>query len=82
MKIDLDSWRDSAIGPCIVCGKESKGSMYWTPLSDEAWAAVRPYVESLTPVSPHSKVKLVLNNLFWPQLSKPYCGPICSNAIP
>lgn len=66
-----------ASGPCIVCGKESQGSMYWTPLTDAHWQAVRPYVEAMTSASPHSGEKLVLNNLFWKQLCQPFCGSIC-----
>lgn len=74
MELEYDT---VASGPCLVCGKESLGSVYWTPLTDAHWQAVRPYVEAITPVSPHSGAKLVLNNLFWPQLCQPFCGSDC-----
>ncbi len=66
-----------ASGPCIVCGEESQGSAYWLPMSVAQWKVVRPFVKELTPVSPHSGVKLVFNMSFWPQLCKPFCGPEC-----
>ena len=66
-----------ASGPCIVCGEESQGSAYWLPMSAAQWAVIHPFVEEMTLVSPHSGVKLVMNNLFWPQLCKPFCGAEC-----
>ncbi len=66
-----------ASGPCIVCGEESQGSAYWLPMSSAQWGVIRPFVEEVTPISPHSKVKLVMNMMFWPSLCKPFCGPQC-----
>jgi len=74
--VELEIYEE-AIGDCIVCGVDATGSLYWLPMSDAQWAVIRPYVEGMTPVSPHSGVKLVLNTLFVPQLCKPFCGPLC-----
>ena len=74
MDLEFD---EVASGPCIVCGEDSQGSVYWLPMSAAQWSIVRPYVEETTPVSPHSGTKLVMNMLFWPQLNKPFCGSQC-----
>lgn len=66
-----------ASGPCIICLKESQGSPYWLPMSAAQWKVVLPYVREMTPVSPHSGIKLVLNMLFWPQLCRPFCSTRC-----
>ena len=66
-----------ASGPCIVCGEESQGSVYWLPLLDSQWDVLRPFIEEQTPVSPHSGVKLVMNMFFFPRISRPFCGPEC-----
>jgi len=75
MDLEFD---EVASGPCIVCGDESEGSVYWLSMSAAHWKVIRPHVEEMTPVSPYSGVKLILNTLFWPQLCKPFCGPQCS----
>ena len=74
--MDLE-YAEVASGPCIVCGEESQGSLYWVPMLAAHWEVISPYVEEMTPVSPHSNVKLVMNMLFWSQLCKPLCGPEC-----
>lgn len=66
-----------ASGPCIICGEESQGSVYWLPMTKAQWEVMKPYAENMTPTSPHSGVKLVMNMLFWPQLCKPFCGSKC-----
>lgn len=66
-----------ASGSCIVCGEESEGSVYWLPLPPEQWDIMRPYIEEMTHVSPHSGVKLVMNMFFFTGLSRPFCGPDC-----
>ena len=68
---------EAASGPCIVCEKESKGSVYWLPMTAAQWEVIEPYVAAMTPVSHFSRVRLVMNNLFWPQLCKPFCGAEC-----
>jgi len=75
MDLEFD---EVASGPCIVCGEESQGSVYWLPMVVAQWEVIRSYVEDMTPVSPYSGVKLVLNTLCWPQLCQPFCGPECS----
>ena len=75
MDLEFD---EVASGPCIVCGKESQGSMYWLPLLYSQWEVIRPYIEGQTPVSPYSEVKLVMNIFFFPRISRPFCGPKCS----
>jgi len=75
MDLEFD---DVASGPCIVCGKESQDSMYWLPMSAAHRKVIRPFLEEMTPVSPFSGVKLVMNPWFWPQLCKPLCSPECS----
>lgn len=74
--MDLD-YDEEASGPCIVCGEESEGSVYWLPMTAAQWAVIEPYAAAMTPVSPFSHVKLVMNTLFWPQLCKPFCSPKC-----
>lgn len=74
MELEFD---EVASGPCIVCGEESQDSAYWLPMPAAQWAVIHPFVEEMTPISPHSGVKLVMNMLFWPQLCKPFCGPQC-----
>ncbi|MEE8372809.1 MAG: hypothetical protein V3R87_03625 [Dehalococcoidia bacterium] len=69
-----------ASGPCIVCGEDSQGSAYWLPMTAAQWDVLKPYVEAMTPVSPHSGVKLVFNTMFIPRLCKPFCGPECVRA--
>ena len=68
---------EEAVGNCMVCGADATGSRYWLGMTAAHWAVVRPYVEEMTPVSPHSGVKLVMNMLFIPQLCKPLCSPEC-----
>lgn len=68
---------ETAVGDCVVCGGDATGSNYWLGMTAAQWDIVSPYVEEMTPVSPHSGVKLVLNMLFIPQLCKPLCGPKC-----
>ena len=62
---------EHAVGPCIICGKESEGSLYWLPMSDAQWAVIRPVVTPL--FQPH----MVQNVLFFPGLCRPFCGPKC-----
>lgn len=69
---------EEAVGDCVVCGEDTTGSYYWLGMTAAQWDVVSPYVEEMTPVSPHSGVKLVMNILFIPQLCKPLCGPECS----
>ena len=75
--MDVD---EVASGPCIVCGGESQGSVYWLPLLPAQWDVIRPYIEEISQVSPHSGVKLVMNLYFFPGLSRPFCGPKCVGA--
>ena len=75
MELEL---HEEAVGDCVVCGDDATGSMYWLGMTAAQWKIVRPFVEDMTPVSPHSGVKLVLNMLFVPQLCKPLCGPHCA----
>ena len=70
-------YHDTAVGPCIQCGEESEGSVYWLGMTDEMWDILRPSIEARTVVSPYSGVKLVFNNLFWPGLCEPFCGAVC-----
>ena len=74
MDLEFD---EVASGPRIVCGEESQGSVYWLPMTAAQWGVIKPYAEAMTPVSPHSGVKLIMNMLFWPQLCKPFCSPKC-----
>ena len=68
---------EEAVGDCAVCGEDATGSRYWLGMTAAQWDIIRPFVEEMTPISPHSGVKLVMNMLFWPQLCKPFCGPQC-----
>lgn len=70
----------AAKGACVVCGKDSEGSLYWTPPPKEIWDKVRPHVEKITPVSPYSGVKLVLHMYFIEPHCKPFCSPECVGA--
>ena len=74
MDLEFD---EVASGPCIICEEESQGSPYWLAMTEAQWEILWPHVEAMTPVSPHSGVKLVMNMLFWPQLCKPFCGTKC-----
>ena len=67
----------AAKGECVVCGKDSEGSLYWTPPPKEIWKQVRPHIVAITPVSPYSGVKLVQNVLFIEPHCKPFCSPAC-----
>ena len=64
---------EQASGDCIVCGEAAAGSVYWTPLSDDAWAALRPSVAGLFPNEDY-----VQNVLFIPPFNQPLCGAQCS----
>ena len=64
---------EKATGDCIVCGKDAEGSMYWTPLPDEIWKAVRPHLAPLFQDEDH-----IQNVLFIKPHSKPFCGPVCA----
>lgn len=75
MELEL---HENAVGDCVVCGEDATGSVYWLGMTAVQWNVVRPYVEEMTPVSPHSGVKLVMNMQFWPQLCKPFCGATCA----
>ncbi len=74
MDLEFD---EVASGPCIVCGEDATGSAYWLGMTAAQWAVIHPFVEEMTPVSPFSGVKLVMNLLFWPKLCKPFCGAAC-----
>ena len=64
---------EAATGGCAVCGESAEGSVYWTPLPDHVWDAVRPYVAPLFQDEDH-----IQNVLFIEGESKPFCGPRCS----
>lgn len=64
---------ETATGDCATCGKDANGSLYWTPLPDEVWRAVRPLLAPLFQDEDH-----VQNVLFIPDYSKPFCSPKCS----
>ncbi len=66
-----------AVGDCIVCGKDATGSLYWLSMTQEQWEGIRPFIEEITPVSPHSGVKLVGNTFFVSEYCKPFCGAQC-----
>lgn len=63
---------EAAHGPCVVCGEESAGSLYWTPLPADIWNTVRPFLAPLFQDEDH-----ITNTLFIPPHSKPFCGPKC-----
>lgn len=65
---------EKAVGACTVCGEDSGGSMYWTPLPDDVWAVLRPHVAHLFSDADH-----IQNILFIPPYSTPFCSAICSN---
>ena len=71
---------EEVVGDCVVCGADATGSRYWLGMTAAQWDIIRPFVEEMTPVSPHSGVKLVMNMLFVPQLCKALCGPKCAQA--
>lgn len=67
----------AAKGACVVCGKDSEGSQYWTPPPKKIWEIVREKIEPQIPVSPYSGVKLIMNSLFIEPHCKPFCSPVC-----
>ena len=75
MELEL---HEDAVGDCVVCGKNATGSAYWLGMTITQWNVVSPYVEEITPVSPHSGVKLVMNMQFIPPLCKSLCDPECA----
>lgn len=66
---------NNTVGPCIVCGADSKGSHYWVKMTDEQWAVVEPLVAHLFEDEDH----IQKSALFIPPLDKPLCGPQCSH---
>lgn len=73
------TFAETAVGPCIQCGKESAGSNYWIGMSQQAWDIIRPLIEHMYPVSPHSGERLVtFGRWFFVGLEKPFCGSKCS----
>ena len=72
------TYYETAVGPCIQCGKESEGSNYWLCMKPAMWDVVREVIEPLYPVSPYSGVRLVTaGRWFFPGMDKPFCGPQC-----
>lgn len=69
MELEL---HEEAVGDCVVCGNDAKGSLYWIGMTEVQWGIVRPLVTHLF------KVDMVQNVLFIPQLCQPLCGPECS----
>jgi hypothetical protein len=71
----------TAVGPCIICGKESKGSNYWVGMSMSNWQKLRPHfgklVELWGPKMP-ARDRAMINIAFVPNLCKPLCGAECS----
>ena len=72
-----------AFGPCIMCGKESQGSMYWIGMTEENWKVLRPHVGELneneysfTPDRPPEE--RAMNMFFVEGLCQPLCGPVCA----
>lgn len=71
----------TAVGPCIVCGKESKGSNYWIGMSNSNWQKLRShfgkFVDLAGPKLP-AKDRAMINIAFVPNLCKPLCGAECA----
>lgn len=61
----------SAVGPCVKCGQDATGSLYWTPMSLDMWAKIRPQV-----IDMFEKSK-VQNIFFVPGVNDPFCGLVC-----
>ncbi len=72
------SVHENAVGPCIVCGKDSANSLYWIGMSQFFWLKIRPYVSHIFQYSEWSKCKLEFKSFFIPPYDKPLCGTTCS----
>ena len=66
------SIHEKAVGPCVVCGANSEGSLYWVGMNEKQWAIVRPYIVHL--FAPD----MIQKTLFIAPLDKPLCGVKCS----
>lgn len=67
----MEVYKD-AVGPCFVCGEDTEGSQYWTPLPANIWNTVRPFLAPLF----HDDFDRI-TTLFIPAHSKPFCGALC-----
>lgn len=77
---------ESAEGPCVNCGVESKGSPYWLGMTLENWLVLRPFVGQLNVNEWSFKEKYppedrAMNLFFVPGVCKPLCSAQCATEI-
>jgi len=73
--------RTTAKGPCIQCGQESEGSVYWLAMSDDNWKALAPFVgagSSLYGGEDLRPEERAMNTYFVEGICEPFCDPKCS----